>query len=72
MLGRSAKLAEKTVSEEEHATEYVVLTDHDVSELAAWCGAWVVVQRALGLRANEALGLRKSDFDVEGDTLNLN
>lgn len=56
-------LAEKTVSEEEHAADYVVLTDHEVSELAAICGQWVTVQRALGLRVNEVLGLRKSDFD---------
>jgi integrase len=63
------KLAERTVSEAEHAADYVVLTDHEVSELAARCGQWVIVQRALGLRVNEVLGLRKSDF--EGDTLNL-
>jgi len=56
------KLAEKTVSEEEHATRYVVLSDAEVSALAVKCGSWVTVQRALGLRVNEALGLRKSDF----------
>jgi len=63
------KLAERTVSEEEHTPDYVVLTDHQVSELAARCGQWVIVQRALGLRVNEVLGLRKSDF-ADG-TLNL-
>ena len=47
----------------------MILTDLQVSELAARCGSWVIVQRALGLRVNEVLGLRKSDFD--GDTLNL-
>jgi integrase len=63
------KLAERTVSEGEYAAEYVVLTDHEVAELAARCGQWVIVQRALGLRVNEVLGLRKADF-TDG-TLNL-
>jgi integrase len=63
------KLAERTVSEGEFAADYVVLTDHEVAELAARCGHWVIVQRALGLRINEVLGLRKSDF-ADG-TLNL-
>ena len=63
------KLAERTISEDQHAADYVVLTDHEVSELAARCGAWVIVQRALGLRVNEVLGLRKSDFT--DSTLNL-
>jgi integrase len=63
------KLAERTVSEGEYAADYVVLTDHQVAELAARCGQWVIIQRALGLRVNEVLGLRKSDF-TDG-TLNL-
>jgi integrase len=63
------KLAERTVSEGEYAADYVVLTDLQVTELAARCGDWVIVQRALGLRISEVLGLRKSDFG--GDTLNL-
>jgi integrase len=63
------KLAERTVSESDYVAEYVVLTDHEVAELSARCGHWVIVQRALGLRVNEVLGLRKSDF-TDG-TLNL-
>lgn len=35
------KLSERTVSEGEYAADYVVLTDREVSELAARCGQWV-------------------------------
>jgi hypothetical protein len=53
------KLAERTVSEDEYTAGYVVLTDRQVSELAARCGDWVTVQRALGLRISEVVGANR-------------
>lgn len=66
------KLAEKTVTEDESEQGgFVYITDDQVKTLAGQCGIVVWLQRTMGLRISEALGVEKSDFINGGSTLRL-
>ena len=66
------KLAERTVTEDESEDGgFVYITDEQVKELADTCGIYVWLQRTMGLRVGEALGVEKRDFINGGATLRL-
>ena len=66
------KLAEKTVTEDDsEADGFVFITDAQVVALAERVGICVWLQRTMGLRVCEALGVEKSDFISGGKTLRL-
>lgn len=66
------ELAKRTVTEDEtEVTGFVYLTDAQVKTLADSCGITVWLQRTMGLRIGEALGVEKSDFVNGGATLRL-
>lgn len=66
------KLAEKQVTEEDSEDDgFVFITDDQVTELAKRVGICVWLQRTMGLRIGEALGVEKSDFINGGKTLRL-
>lgn len=66
------KLSQRTVTEDEsEATGFVHITDEQVKALAERCGIFVWLQRTMGLRIAEALGVEKKDFTEDGTTLRL-
>lgn len=47
--------------------EFQFVSREDAEWLAQRCGVWVTLQRRLGLRISEALGLHREDFQVQSD-----
>jgi integrase len=66
------RLAEQVITEDEHkAGEFTFLTDDQTRKLGAYVGICVWLQRTMGLRISEALGVEKSDFINGGKTLRV-
>ncbi len=66
------KLAQKTVTEEDSEDGgFVFITDEQAEFLAGRIGIAVWLQRCMGLRIGEALGIEKSDFIQGGKMLRL-
>lgn len=67
------KLAERAVTEDESNPQAGAhfLTDDETRKLAAYVGICVWLQRTMGLRISEALGVEKRDFVNGGKTLRV-
>ena len=66
------RLSEPPVTEEDHAGDgFTFLSDGQVAALAERIGVSVWLQRCMGLRICEALGVEKRDFIMEGRVLRL-
>lgn len=66
------KFAEKQATDDDSEAEgFVFITDDQVATLAERVGICVWLQRCMGLRIGEALGVEKADFINGGKTLRL-